>query len=82
MPELTDQTRPNAATGDRQALRMRRFLMAAGTSAMVIALLFVTYELGGLDLAGLVYGAALILFWVALFYVLLRTGINLRRPRS
>ena len=57
---------------------MRRFMMAAGTSAMVIALLVVAYELGGLEFAGLVYGAALILFWVALFYVLLRTGINLR----
>jgi signal transduction histidine kinase/DNA-binding response OmpR family regulator len=57
---------------------MRRFMMAAGTSAMVIALLVVAYELGGLEFAGLAYGAALILFWVALFYVLLRTGINLR----
>src|SRR5262245_46712848 len=57
---------------------MRRFLMAAGTSLMVIALLVVAYLLGGLDLYGLVTGAALILFWVLLFFVLLRTGVNLR----
>ena len=57
---------------------MRRFLMAAGTSLMVIALLVVAYLLGGLDLYGLVSGAALILFWVVLFFILLRTGINLR----
>lgn len=62
----------------RQALRMRRFQMAAGTSFMVIVLLFVAYLLDGLDRTGLIGGSALITFWVALFYVLLRTGLNLR----
>ena len=63
---------------DRQALRMRRYQMAAGTSFMVIVLLYVAYLLDGLDRTGFVAGSALILFWVALFYVLLRTGLNLR----
>jgi signal transduction histidine kinase/ActR/RegA family two-component response regulator len=62
----------------RQALRMRRFLMATGTSLMVIALLFFAYLLGGIDRIGVLSGAAMILFWVVLFYVLLRTGLNLR----
>src|SRR5262245_25852791 len=57
---------------------MRRFFMAAGTSAMVIVLLIVAYALGGLEFEGLAFGAPLIAFWVALFYVLLRTGVNLR----
>ena len=52
--------------------------MAAGTSLMVIVLLLVAYLFDGLDRTGLVQGTALILFWVALFYVLFRSGLNLR----
>ncbi len=44
---------------DRQALRTRRFLMAAGTSLMVIALLGVAYLFGGLEWTGLVQGTGL-----------------------
>ena len=62
----------------RQALRMRRYLMAAGTSLMVIVLLFVAYALGGLDWTGFVQGTALISFWVAVFYVAFRSGVNRR----
>jgi signal transduction histidine kinase/CheY-like chemotaxis protein len=62
----------------RQTLRMRRFQMAAGTSFMVMVLLLVAYLLDGLDWTGLVGGIVLITFWVALFYMLLRTGLNLR----
>jgi len=57
---------------------MRRYQMAAGTSFMVIVLLYVAYLLDGLDWTGFVSGSALILFWVALFYVFFRTGLNLR----
>jgi len=63
---------------DRQALRMQRFQMAAGTSFMVIVLLYVAYLLDGLDRTGFISGSALIAFWVALFFVLLRTGLNLK----
>ncbi len=67
---------------DRQALRTRRFLMAVGTSLMVIALLGVAYLFGGLEWTGLVQGTALILFWIAVFYVALRTGLNLKLKDS
>ena len=63
---------------DRQALRTRRFLMAAGTSLMVIALLGVAYLFGGLERTGFVQGTALILFWIGVFYAALRSGVNLR----
>ena len=63
---------------DRQALRTRRFLMAAGTSLMVIALLGITYAFGGLEWTGLVQGTALILFWIAVFFIAIRSGFNLR----
>ena len=63
---------------DRQALRARRFLMAAGTSLMVVVLLVVAYLFGGLDRTGLVHGTGLVVFWVAFFYVAFRTRLNLR----
>ena len=68
----------NPQGDERQALRLRRYWLAASTSLMVIVLLYVAYLLGGLARAGLVQGTALILFWVALFYVVLRSGLNLR----
>ena len=52
--------------------------MAAATSVMVIALLWIAYWFGDITWRGVTHGTALILFWVALFYVLLRSGINLR----
>jgi signal transduction histidine kinase/CheY-like chemotaxis protein len=76
---VTAGRQPTPPAGDeRQALRLRRFMMAAGTSLMVVALLYVAFLLGGLAWAGFAYGSALILFWVAVFYVMLRTGLNLR----
>jgi len=63
---------------DRQALRTRRFLMAAGTSLIVIVLLAVSYYFGGLEWTGLVQGTAIILFWDAVFFTALRSGVNLR----
>ncbi len=56
---------------------MRRYQMAAGTSAMVIVLLYVAYLLDGLDWFGFVGGSALILGWVGLFYFLFRSASNL-----
>lgn len=67
-----------SAGDDRQALRTRRFLMAAGTSLIVIVLLAVSYYFGGLEWTGLVQGTAIILFWDAVFFTALRTGFNLR----
>jgi signal transduction histidine kinase/CheY-like chemotaxis protein len=57
---------------------MSRFAMAAGTALMVIALLGVAYLFGGLEFTGFVQGTALILFWIGLFFVTLRTGYNLK----
>jgi signal transduction histidine kinase/CheY-like chemotaxis protein len=64
------------AGDERQALRIRRYMMAAGTSLMVVLLLYIAYVLGGLEWDGFVRGTALILFWVVLFYTMLRTGLN------
>jgi signal transduction histidine kinase/DNA-binding response OmpR family regulator len=57
---------------------MRRFMMGVGTSLMVVVLLGVAYWFGGLEWTGLAQGTALILLWVAVFYALLRSGLNLK----
>ncbi|MFM8535332.1 MAG: ATP-binding protein [Acidimicrobiia bacterium] len=72
------QTPLNSRTDDRQTLRLRRFLMAAGTSLMVIGLMYSAYLLGGLERRGFIVGTAMILFWVGVFFVMIKTGFNLR----
>jgi len=57
---------------------MRRLLMAAGTSLMVIALLGIAYLFGGLEWTGFVQGTALILLWIAVFFVALRSRFTLK----
>jgi hypothetical protein len=44
---------------ERQALRLRRYLMAAGTSLMVIVLLWMAYWFGDLSWTGVVQGTAI-----------------------
>jgi signal transduction histidine kinase/ActR/RegA family two-component response regulator len=77
-----DTDAPELDSDDRQALRLRRYAMAAGTSGMVIVLLWVAYWFGDLAWTGVVRGTGLILFWVALFYAVLGSGLNrtLRDP--
>lgn len=62
----------------QQAHRIRRLLMAAGASAMVVALLFVSYRLNVLTLRAFVNAALLTLFFVIAFYAIFRSGLNLR----
>jgi len=62
----------------RQSLRLRRYLMGAGTALLVAASLFIWHLLGLLHLNIAVGGAALIGFFVVLFYGLFRSGLNLR----
>jgi signal transduction histidine kinase/ActR/RegA family two-component response regulator len=69
---------PGGAGDPRQALVARRYLMAVATSLMVIVLLGIAYALGRLDRTGLQHGTILILFWVGVFFVALRSGVNLR----
>jgi diguanylate cyclase (GGDEF)-like protein len=61
-----------------QALRVRRYLIASGTTLLVVLLLCVCYWAGLMSLAVLAGGIAFALFRVVLFYVLFRTGINQR----
>jgi signal transduction histidine kinase/DNA-binding response OmpR family regulator len=78
VPVARPQPPAISRTDDRQILRLRRFMMAAGTSLMVIGLLYAAYLLGGLERTGFVVGAVLILFWATFFFVMIKTGLNLR----
>ena len=62
----------------RQALRMRRFYMAAGTSLLLPLVLAASAALGTVELRVAGWGAAMVAALVALFYALFRSGLNLR----
>ncbi len=73
-------TRISSAHHDapRQALRLRRHFMAAGTSVLAISLMFVSYLLGFLSSTAFYQIAGLVLLSILVFYIVFRSGFNLR----
>ncbi len=61
-----------------QSLRLRRFLMAAAASVMVLALFLVAYLLNLLDGRVFVTAVLLTVGFVLLFYAVFRSDLNLR----
>ena len=64
----------------RQAHRMKRFLLACGTSLMVLFLFFLYYLAGLLDIETLQRVVVLWAVFVAIFYSVIRSGVNRRLP--
>lgn len=62
----------------RQALRIKRYLLATGASLMVIGFMAVLYLTGYMAFAGFKWVSAAILASIVLFYALLRSGVNLK----
>ena len=62
----------------RQALRVRRYLMGAGTSLLVPVVLFLAHWLDIMPMGVALAGTAIILALIVLFYALFRFGVNLR----
>ena len=62
----------------KQAYRIRRYLIAVGTSVLVWGLLFLLYWEGYLEEAGLIQATGGMLFFFVLFYALFRSGLNLK----
>ncbi|MDY7549230.1 hypothetical protein QN360_01895 [Glaciimonas sp. CA11.2] len=62
----------------KQALRMRRYFLAAGTSFLAIGLLFACYWQDVLSSTAFYRSATLVLLAVIAFYILFRLGLNLR----
>jgi diguanylate cyclase (GGDEF)-like protein len=63
---------------ERQRLRVRRFLIASGTSLLLCLVLYVCGYLGVLPMRAAERGAAGIVALIVVFYVLFRSGVNLR----
>jgi diguanylate cyclase (GGDEF)-like protein len=59
-----------------QSVRFRRYLIAAGTSLMVVALLGVSFLEGLLPLRSFVIAAGFVVTAIAVFYLLFRSGWN------
>ncbi len=67
-----------AGTLPKQELRIRRYLLAMGTSLLVLALLYGLTVGGYLAPTGFTYSAIGMLVFFVLYYGLLRSGLNLR----
>jgi diguanylate cyclase (GGDEF)-like protein len=66
-----------------QRVRFRRYLIAAGTSLMVVFLLGVCVLAGALAVRPFTIAAGIVLVFMAAFYFVFRSGLNLRaRDRS
>jgi diguanylate cyclase len=62
----------------KQAVRMRRFYMAASTAVLVLFLVFVCSWLGYVDAQTLVIAGCAIVSIILFFYILFRTKLNLK----
>lgn len=62
----------------KQAVRMRRFYMAASTSVLVLFLIFVCSWLGFVDAQILLIAGCLFVFIILFFYALFRSKLNLK----
>lgn len=62
----------------QQALRLKRFILAALSSLTVIGFMALVYGGGYMALDGLIWSTTGILTCIVVFYALLRAGVNLR----
>ena len=67
-------------TDPKQALRLRRCLMGAGSALLVVFLLAISYAQDMLELQVLIRAAALICVLIVLTYAVFRSGLNRRFP--
>jgi signal transduction histidine kinase len=65
------------ASDSQQRVRIVRHLIASASSALVVCLFGAGHLFGFLPLATFLQAAALVSFFVAIFYVMFRTGANL-----
>ncbi len=64
----------------RQALRIRRFLTGAASLLVVVGLMVYCVQTGLMSAAEFTLAGGLVALWFAVFYALLRSGLNLRFP--
>jgi len=64
----------------KQRLRLRRFLLASAFSALYLLALAMFYTQGKIDRGTLLYTCAIVAALISVFFVLFRSGLNLRFP--
>jgi diguanylate cyclase (GGDEF)-like protein/PAS domain S-box-containing protein len=64
----------------KQILRLRRFFAAAGTSLLAIGLFFACQVQGVISEAAFFEIAAIVLLAIVVFYIVFRSGLNLKLP--
>lgn len=62
----------------RQGHRLTRYFMAVGSSLLALGLMYALYLSGDLEFAGLALAAVQMVLLFALFYALIRSGLNQR----
>ena len=70
----------NPSQDPKQGLRLRRYFAAAGTSLLAIGLLFACQVQGVISNVAFSQIAAAILLAIVVFYIVFRSGLNLRLP--
>src|SRR6266487_1213055 len=78
MSEVLSGSNVSIPRDESQALRMRRYLMAAGTSLLLCLTLFIFALVERLPWRVAIEGTAGVLGLVIVFYALFRSGLNLR----
>src|SRR2546426_9782353 len=78
MSEVLSGSSVSIPRDESQALRMRRYLMAAGTSLLLCVTLFIFALVERLPWRVAIEGTAGVLLLVLLFFVLFRTGLHPR----
>ena len=78
MPEPSHLAAEFVERDERQALRMQRYLIAAGTSVLVCLMLIWLAFLQALPWRAALAGMTVIAVLLVIFYVVFRTGLNLR----
>src|SRR5919108_30036 len=78
MSEVLSRRLSSYGSEDQQSLRLGRFLMAAGTSLLVSLALCLFAFLGLIPWRAALEGTAGIVTLIVGFYILFRTGLNLR----
>ena len=77
-PLLTTRDSPVEHEDAKQALRLRRYFIAAWTSLLSIGLMLAGYLLGFLSRAAFYQSASLVLLAILVFYIVFRSGLNRR----
>jgi diguanylate cyclase (GGDEF)-like protein len=80
MPEPSPDIPAARANELKQRLRLRRFLLASAFSALYLLVLAVFYTQGKIDGATLFYTCAIVAALISVFFILFRSGLNLRFP--